>query len=420
MSSDVKNEAIRQTVRETRLRRGNMQCKTFEVKVDASKLNRQTKADVNALFREAKWRRNDIVADVNAASRSSKTAAVKVGDVMEERSFTVLGSQMIQDIYDGVHSEIQGLSTKKDHGDKVGALRFKSVCNCVPLRQFGNTYKINFATNRIKVVNIKQPFKVRGLQQIPVNAELANAVFLRRADGLYFHITCYVPWTKERPSGKQCGIDFGIDHNLTLNNGKHYDICVPESKGVKLASRRLNRALKKNGGHKGKRHARRKQQLQRAYQKDRNRRMDKANKAVHDLLGSYDFIAIQDEMIHAWHSGLFGKQVQHSAMGTIKMKLKLNSKTFVVDKSFPSTQICPVCGEKTKHPLSKRDYTCAYCGYYHPDRDEKSAGSILTEAIQRVSTERRTKSSGEVRASADTGLPVSVSRMLRTREAQTL
>jgi hypothetical protein len=31
---------------------------------------------------------------------------------------------------------------------------------------------------------------------------------------------------------------------------------------------------------------------------------------------------MQDENLRGWHSGLFGKQVQHSCMGLIKAKLK--------------------------------------------------------------------------------------------------
>ena len=107
-----------------------------------------------------------------------------------------------------------------------------------------------------------------------------------------------------------------------------------------------------------------------------------ANKIVHDLLNDYDFIAIQDEMIHNWHAGLFGKQIQNSCMGTIKMKLKNSSKVFIIPKSFPSTQVCTVCGSLNKHPLDKRSYDCPHCGYHHDSRDKKSAQSILDEALR--------------------------------------
>ena len=86
------------------------------------------------------------------------------------------------------------------------------------------------------------------------------------------------------------------------------------------------------------------------------------------------------KMIHNWHKGIFGKQVQHSAIGVIKEELKNSSGVYVVSRDFPSTQICPECGMLTKHPLKMRSYTCQYCGYHHPSRDEKAAGSILEEA----------------------------------------
>ena len=218
------------------------------------------------------------------------------------------------------------------------------------------------------------------------------------------------------------GIDFGIGHNLTLSNGEQIDIYVPESKGVKLASKRLNQAYKRNGRKKTSNHNRRIKKVRRAYERDTNRRQDKANKVVHEILSTNDFVAIQDEMIHNWHKGLFGKQVQHSAMGYIKVKLKSNLKTYVVSRSYPSTQICPVCGNKTKHPLWKRDYDCSYCGFHHVSRDIKSAQSILSRALYEVnvSPEQRAKSLVE----ADTATQISQGMLCKyspvKQEAQVL
>ena len=125
-------------------------------------------------------------------------------------------------------------------------------------------------------------------------------------------------------------------------------------------------------------------------------------------------------MIHNWHSGLFGKQIQNSCMGTIKMKLKNSSKVFVISKSFPSTQICPVCGSLNKHPLDKRDYDCPHCGYHHNSRDKKSAQSILDEALRQVSMDHRTKSPVEDETSAIKDLIIDGKLPPMTQEAQVL
>ena len=376
----AKNQKIKETGKATRERRKDMLCRVFEVKVDLSRMSKSQRNDVNTLFREAKWFRNAYLAD-NGLSDKSRSVKVKVKDVFEERELTLLGSQIKQSIISEVKDSIRGLAVLKEKGHKVGALRFKSVCNCVNLKQFHVTYDIDKDRSRIRVQGIRKPFKVRGLEQIPDDAEIANAKFIRKASGLYFHITCYVPKEEKHIPHRSVGIDFGISDNLVFSDGREpVNICVPESKGTKLASRRMNKALSHNGNQKSNKHYKRKNKVRKAYEKDKNRRKDLANKAVHEILNNYDFIAIQDEMIHNWHKGIFGKQVQHSAMGVIKEELKNSSGVYVVSRDYPSTQICPECGKLTKHPLNKRSYTCQYCGYHHPSRDEKAAGSILEEA----------------------------------------
>ena len=376
----AKNQKIKETGKATRERRKDMLCRVFEVKVDLSRMSKSQRNDVNTLFREAKWFRNAYLAD-NGLSDKSRSVKVKVKDVFEERELTLLGSQIKQSIISEVKDSIRGLAMLKEKGHKVGALKFKSVCNCVNLKQFHVTYDIDKDRSRIRVQGIRKPFKVRGLEQIPDDAEIANAKFIRKASGLYFHITCYVPKEEKHIPHRSVGIDFGISDNLVFSDGREpVNICVPESKGTKLASRRMNKALSHNGNQKSNKHYKRKNKVRKAYEKDKNRRKDLANKAVHEILNNYDFIAIQDEMIHNWHKGIFGKQVQHSAIGVIKEELKNSSGVYVVSRDFPSTQICPECGKLTKHPLKMRSYTCQYCGYHHPSRDEKAAGSILEEA----------------------------------------
>ena len=376
----AKNQKIKETGKATRERRKDMLCRVFEVKVDLSRMSKSQRNDVNTLFREAKWFRNAYLAD-NGLSDKSRSVKVKVKDVFEERELTLLGSQIKQSIISEVKDSIRGLAVLKEKGHKVGALKFKSVCNCVNLKQFHITYDIDKDRSRIRVQGIRKPFKVRGLEQIPDDAEIANAKFIRKASGLYFHITCYVPKEEKHIPHRSVGIDFGISDNLVFSDGREpVNICVPESKGTKLASRRMNKALSHNGNQKSNNHYKRKNKVRKAYEKDKNRRKDLANKAVHEILNNYDFIAIQDEMIHNWHKGIFGKQVQHSAIGVIKEELKNSSGVYVVSRDFPSTQICPECGKLTKHPLKMRSYTCQYCGYHHLSRDEKAASSILEEA----------------------------------------
>ena len=418
----VKNDTIKKTLKETRARRENMLCRVYSVKIVLNKLSKEKKALLDQYFREAKWLRNsELAKGYDKMDRNAKIATVKIGAEYESRPLALLGSQVKQDIVDNLRSEIRGLSTKKSRGEKVGHLKYKSYCNSIPLRQYGTTYNINFENNTVSIQNMKKfPLKVRGLNQIPTDAEIANAKLVRKPSGFYLHITTYTIPVKHEPTGAVCGIDFGIGHNLTLSDGAVLDIHFPETKGVKLASKRVNKSKHRNKNKKSNNHYRRVKKLQKAYERQSNQKINEANTLVSHLLNTYDFIAIQDEMIANWHKGLFGKQVQHSAMGFIKAKLKTNSKTFVVDKSFPSTQICPVCGLNTKHNLNEREYYCQHCGYHHPSRDIKAANSILTEALRIVSAERRTQSPVEIKPSIYDANSITDKALSVKQEAQLL
>lgn len=115
--------------------------------------------------------------------------------------------------------------------------------------------------------------------------------------------------------------------------------------------------------------------LRRAYQKQTNKKQDKANKIVHKLK-AYSRIYMQDENIAGWHRGLFGKQVQHSCLGTVKSKLMALPQTVVIDRFIPTTKLCPKCHSvKNDLTLADRVYECS-CGY-HEDRDIHAAKNMI-------------------------------------------
>ena len=384
IEKSVKNQTIKETRRQTIERHKNMRCCVYIVKIVANKMNRMQKASISTLFQEAMWMYNYIIGDFKNARTDISEVLVKNGDEVETKQFTLLGSQIKQSIYEEAKTNIKVLSTNKQHGHKTGHLKFKLICNSVPLKEFGRTYKVNMEKQTIKLPNIKKPFKVRGLKQIPQNAEFANASLVRKVSGLYFFITIYKPYEERTPTGINAGLDFGIKNNITTSDGTIYNISVPPSKGAQLSIKRMNKSLSRNGCKKTKNHNKRAKKVGKSRERDANKRKDCANKIIHDILEKYDIVAIQDELLHSWHSGRFGKQVQRSAMGTIKARLKRNPRVITIESSFPSTQKCPACGALTKIGLSDREYKCNQCNYYHPNRDMKAALIILKEAEFRI------------------------------------
>ena len=62
-----KNENIKNSIKETRQRKQNMNCKVFELKIDYSHLSKQQKEYLKRLFLEKKRLRNTLLANFDRA-----------------------------------------------------------------------------------------------------------------------------------------------------------------------------------------------------------------------------------------------------------------------------------------------------------------------------------------------------------------
>jgi len=119
-------------------------CKQYEVKIDISHLNSQTVNHLNGLFREAKWYYNSVIGSRNISELSNdyykiSQVSVKVTDHFEARNLDHLSSQMKQELVDRTKDSLKALLRLKKNGRRVGALKFKSYVNSIPLKQYHNT-----------------------------------------------------------------------------------------------------------------------------------------------------------------------------------------------------------------------------------------------------------------------------------------
>jgi putative transposase len=340
-------------------------------------------------FLEAKWFYNFVISQNNifdSSIRKSNTVIVKKADTLEDRNIKYISAQMKTGLHERICSAIKMLSTKKKKGKvkEVGRLKYTKEVNSIELKQYGMTWK--FDKTRIKIQNVKKPFKVEGYNQIPKDCEFANAKLVRRPSGHYIQITTFVNKSKRENTRKKVGLDFGIKDSIVTSDGEKFNIKISESNRLKRLQ--LFFSKKTKGSHKRYKLL---NKIKKEYEMISNQKKDKVNKIVSYLKSNYDEIYIQDEQIANWSKGLFGKAVQHSALGAIKAKLKNLESTYVIDKWQPTTKLCPSCGAKNKISLSERTYACE-CGYTE-DRDIYSAKNILligqrkfNSGMERIST----------------------------------
>jgi putative transposase len=391
--TDIRDMNRYSAKKQTKERRSDMTCKVIEVKIDRSRLSTKALNHLSQLFTEAKWFYNYCLGqdDVNNSDTKATTVPVKVGELFEDRNFTVLKSGMKQAIKTRLFNSMSSLKALKEKGFKIGRLKFKGKIDSIPLKQFNNTFYIDQQNNTIRLQGMKQNLKCYGLEQLPKDAEIANATLVRKVEDFYLHITTFQDKVEQVIPDASVGIDFGCQTQLTFSNGVKVEFQVPPSKRLRRLDRKIMRRGKTSTS---KNKWKDKIKRQKEYERTTNKKTDIRRKVVSAITKSFKYVCFQDESIHAWKSGRHGKKIQHSGIGGIMADLKNKSHTpLEVDRFFPSTQLCPQCGQKQKLLLSDRTYNCD-CGFTK-DRDVKSAVCIEMEGLKQIPVERRESTLGE-------------------------
>lgn len=378
--SDEKKNKIKMTKTITSLRRKNQVCKVFECKIVEKRLSKKQKEQLDMLFVEGKWFYNHVLSMKRNGVQLKNINTTNIKEVKhldKDRNEVIstiqyLSSQQKQALVARmIANEMAIRSLVKNGFQNHGQLQFKSELNCIPLKQYKNTYVFK-SFNKVKIAGISGTILVRTGNQLQMVDELANANLIKRANGYFLKVTAFINkenYKEKQKNGKEIGLDFGVKTNITTSEGEKIDMSIEESGRLKRLQRQMSRRAKGSNN-------RRKtiKLIQKEYQKISNKKKDKANKIV-SKLKLYSTIVMQDEQIASWHKGLFGKQVQHSCLGLVKTKLKALPQTIVLDKWIPTTKWCPICHTKNEMPLEKRTYECK-CGH-EEDRDVHSAKNML-------------------------------------------
>lgn len=163
---------------------------------------------------------------------------------------------------------------------------------------------------------------------------------------------------------------------------------------VKIAKeqRKLSRkAGNKKGEKKSNNWKKQKKKLNKIQRKTANQRLDYLHKDSTQKANEYDAVIIEDLNMQNMSQSLnLGKSTHDNGWGmyTTMLKYKLEERgkqLVVVDKWFPSSQLCSECGYQNKEVknLNVRQWVCPKCGAVH-DRDFNAAKNTLKEGTGRL------------------------------------
>lgn len=110
----AKNAKISTSRKKTHEKRQHQTCKTYDLKIQNNKLNKTQKEALTRIFLEAKWIRNDALANGIDEYPLNGTVQVKLPDgTFQTREILALGSQMQQSTINDLKRDRKALAAKK-------------------------------------------------------------------------------------------------------------------------------------------------------------------------------------------------------------------------------------------------------------------------------------------------------------------
>jgi putative transposase len=230
------------------------------------------------------------------------------------------------------------------------------------------------------------------IEAVPTR-QIKRVRIIHRADGYYVQFGVQIERViVHRPTGKQVGIDLGIQvfyadsEGNTVENPRHYR---KAEKKLKRLHRQLSRKQKKSSNRKKAR-----KQLAKAYLKVHRQREDFARKTASTLVSSHDLIAYEDLKIRNMvRNHKLAKSIHDAAWGQflnwVKSYAVMHGIEVRVVPAHYTSQDCSGCGARVQKTLSTRTHSCPHCGLVL-DRDENAAVNILAKAVDGTLGHRET------------------------------
>ena len=231
---------------------------------------------------------------------------------------------------------------------------------------------------------------------VPTNGKLTSITVSMERDGTFYASLHYVTEDKLTPAvidpdnARAIGLDYKSDGLFVSSNG--------DTQGSPKFYRQMQKKLAhaqralRHKDTKSRNYAKQQTKVARIHRTIANQRMDHLHKLSRSIAKSTDIVCVEDLNMRAMANKGFGdgKATLDNGWGMflqmLSYKLPQEGGMLVkVDKWFPSSQLCHVCGSRNTDlkDLRIRKWTCPVCGAEH-DRDHNAAINIREEGLRLV------------------------------------
>lgn len=235
--------------------------------------------------------------------------------------------------------------------------------------------------------------KVRWSCELP--SKPSSVTLIKDASGRYF--CSFVVETDDKPlpeTAGEVGIDLGLSAYAILDDGTK----VSSPKFFRRAQRKLRRVQRQHSRkEKGSNNrAKHRVKVAKLYARIASQRADFQHRLSTKLIRDNQAVYVENLLLKGLLRGSAAKSFSDAGLGAFVNMLEYKARRFGrtcmrIDRFFPSTQLCSVCGALTgpkgQMGLKARTWVCP-CGVRH-DRDINAARNILAAGRKLAAETRR-------------------------------
>ena len=247
----------------------------------------------------------------------------------------------------------------------------------------------HISDNRLFMRKFREGIKCRVHREI--RGKIGKVTISKTTSGKYFAsiLTEEEYETPLEKTNESVGLDLGLKEFIVTSEGevfKNNRYTRKYERKLASAQRHLSRKKKDSKGFENQR-----LKVARIHEEISNSRADYLHKCSISLVRRYDIICIEDlnvkGMVRNHHLAKSISDVSWSSfINMLTYKADWNGKKVIkIDRYFPSSQTCNVCGHVNKKikNLSIRDWECPVCHTHH-NRDVNAAINILHLGLNKI------------------------------------
>lgn len=209
-----------------------------------------------------------------------------------------------------------------------------------------------------------------------------NVTISRQADRWFISFTFEAP-EPELPEKEEevVGVDLGINNLAACSNGKVFANPKPYRRAKKRLKRLQRQVSRKKKGSQNRKKA--VKRVAKVHKRIADIRKDNLHKITTYLTRKHRVVVVENLNV----SGMLKNHKLASSIADcgfyeFKRQLEYKAKLYacqlvVVDRFYPSSQLCSRCGHQQKIPLSQRVFSCESCSLEEIDRDLNAALNLV-------------------------------------------